>query len=84
MYGDGQRHIPDYDEEFPPFDGEEWDPPLDSDTEDARHEGNGTPCRFYNHDGCRKGTFCDYSHAPDDDSVRNELYVSFRLLISIS
>lgn len=76
-HGDGQRAEKTYDEEFPPFDAEEWDPPLDSDSEDVKHTGNGKPCRFYNHGGCGKGALCDYSHAPDDKSIRDDLYAPF-------
>ncbi|KAF5349593.1 hypothetical protein D9756_008926 [Leucocoprinus leucothites] len=71
--GDGQRAEPNYDEEFPPFGGEEWDPPLDSDSEDVRHVGNRKACRFHNRGGCGKGARCGYSHAPDDKSVRDEM-----------
>jgi hypothetical protein len=44
-----------------------------SDSSDYGHEGNGIPCRFYNHDGCKKGNNCPFSHAPDEKSVRDEL-----------
>ncbi|KAJ3561085.1 hypothetical protein NP233_g10412 [Leucocoprinus birnbaumii] len=71
--GDGQRAEPNYDEEFPPFDGEEWDPPIDSDSEEARHTTNGKACKFHNHGGCSKRARCGYSHAPDNKSVRDEL-----------
>lgn len=46
-----------------------------SDSSDWNHEGNGIPCRFYNHDGCMRGTDCRFSHAPDHKSVRDRLYV---------
>jgi hypothetical protein len=46
-----------------------------SDSSDWNHEGNGIPCRFYNHDGCLRGTVCRFSHAPDHKSVRDRLYV---------
>ncbi|KAI0367861.1 hypothetical protein BV20DRAFT_1023528 [Pilatotrama ljubarskyi] len=45
----------------------------ESDSEDFKHRGNGTPCRFYNHDGCKNGKRCRFRHAPDDKSVRDEL-----------
>jgi hypothetical protein len=79
--GDGKRAEPKYDEEFPLFDGEEWDPPLDSDSEDSRHVGNKRPCKFYNRGGCGKGLGCGFSHAPDDNSVRDDLCVSIALLV---
>ncbi|KAI0264883.1 hypothetical protein BC834DRAFT_237374 [Gloeopeniophorella convolvens] len=44
-----------------------------SDSSDCQHEGNGEPCRSYNHDGCSSGTQCVFSHAPDYNSVRDEL-----------
>ena len=47
-----------------------------SDSSDWNHGGNGIPCRFYNHDGCKRGNACRYSHAPDYKSVRDRLYVS--------
>ena len=47
----------------------------ESDSEDFAHAGNGTPCRFYNHDGCRHGARCRFKHAPDSKSVRDELCV---------
>lgn len=46
-----------------------------SDSSDWHHEGNGIPCRFYNRDGCLRGTDCRFSHAPDHKSVRDRLYV---------
>ncbi|KAJ7449559.1 hypothetical protein FB451DRAFT_748310 [Mycena latifolia] len=47
----------------------------DSDSSDLEHEGNGVPCRFYNHDGCAKGSKCRFKHAPDKDrkTTRDEL-----------
>ncbi|KAI8976349.1 hypothetical protein BD414DRAFT_496656 [Trametes punicea] len=45
----------------------------ESDSEDFNHIGNGRPCKFYNHDGCARGTQCRFSHAPDGKSVRDEL-----------
>jgi hypothetical protein len=48
-----------------------------SDSSDWNHEGNGIPCRLYNHDGCTRGNDCRFSHAPDLKSVRDQLYVSF-------
>ncbi|KAF5367186.1 hypothetical protein D9758_003892 [Tetrapyrgos nigripes] len=36
------------------------------------HLGNGTACRFYNHNGCNRGTTCTFAHAPDSKSVRDE------------
>ncbi|KAH8979479.1 hypothetical protein EDB92DRAFT_1955086 [Lactarius akahatsu] len=44
-----------------------------SDSSDWNHEGNGFPCRYYNHDGCTRGVECKFSHAPDHKSVRDRL-----------
>ncbi|TFY64725.1 hypothetical protein EVG20_g5852 [Dentipellis fragilis] len=51
-----------------------------SDSSGCRHEGNGTPCRSYNHAGCTKGRDCPYSHAVDHNSVRDDLCVYFSVL----
>ncbi|KAI0641698.1 hypothetical protein C8Q79DRAFT_1014122 [Trametes meyenii] len=45
----------------------------ESDSEDFKHKGNNTPCKYYNHDGCRHGARCHFRHAPDRKSVRDEL-----------
>lgn len=43
-----------------------------SESEDAKHEGNNIPCRYYNRQqGCKHGTACKFSHASDDMSVRD-------------
>lgn len=63
--------------DHPRFDAEPWETYMDSDTEDSQHFGNLTPCRFYNHAGCIRGSQCRFSHAPDNDSVRDELFVFF-------
>ena len=47
-----------------------------SDSSDWNHVGNGLPCLDYNHDGCKRGDECEFSHAPDYASVRDRLYVS--------
>ncbi|KAH9172552.1 hypothetical protein EDB89DRAFT_2166499, partial [Lactarius sanguifluus] len=44
-----------------------------SDSSNWNHEGNGFPCRYYNHDGCTRGVECEFSHAPDHKSVRDRL-----------
>lgn len=44
-----------------------------SDSSDAHHVGNGVQCRFYNHEGCARGSECAFSHAPDEKSVRDDL-----------
>ncbi|KAF9220691.1 TPR-like protein [Gyrodon lividus] len=44
-----------------------------SESSDCEHEGNGVPCKFYNHDGCAKGSACRFSHAPDSKSERDSL-----------
>ena len=46
-----------------------------SDSSDWNHEGNGIACKFYNRDGCLRGSDCRFSHAPDHKSVRDRLYV---------
>jgi hypothetical protein len=57
-----------------------WEKKLElesvSDSSDWNHGGNGIPCRFYNHDGCKHGNACNFSHALDHKSVRDRLYVS--------
>lgn len=60
---------------YPRVNDEPWEVYYDSDSEDCNHKRNKTPCRFYNHEGCRNGAQCSYSHAPDDKSVRDELSV---------
>lgn len=44
-----------------------------SDTSDYEHDGNGVPCRHYNHDGCQAGPDCKFTHAPDGCSLRDKL-----------
>jgi hypothetical protein len=72
------------DEDDEPYEVDPTFPSLDetkvelesvSDSSDWNHEGNGIPCRFYNHDGCMRGTECRFSHAPDHKSVRDRLCV---------
>ncbi|PPQ64038.1 hypothetical protein CVT24_008851 [Panaeolus cyanescens] len=58
---------------FPPLDYDPLEIASVSDSSDCNHVGNGVPCRFYNHDGCSRGTLCTFSHAPDEKSVRDEL-----------
>jgi hypothetical protein len=58
---------------FPNWDYEALEVASVSDSSDCQHVGNGVPCRFYNHDGCGKGSQCPYSHAPDEKSVRDDL-----------
>ncbi len=60
---------------FPHWDFEALEVASVSDSSDCQHVGNGVPCRFYNHNGCVLGTACAYSHAPDEKSVRDDLYV---------
>ncbi|KAJ8093472.1 hypothetical protein PM082_020329 [Marasmius tenuissimus] len=45
----------------------------DSGSSDCEHTGNGVACRFYNHGGCTRKGGCQFSHAPDDKSVRDKL-----------
>ena len=65
----------DSDDESPELDAIKIELESVSDSSDWSHEGNGIPCRFYNHDGCLRGTDCRFSHAPDHKSVRDRLYV---------
>lgn len=58
---------------FPHWDYEALEVASVSDSSDCQHVGNGVPCRFYNHEGCTRGTGCAYSHAPDEKSVRDDL-----------
>ncbi|KAF5378169.1 hypothetical protein D9615_007587 [Tricholomella constricta] len=58
---------------FPRYEDEKLQLAERSDSSDCNHVGNGVPCRFYNHDGCARGADCEYSHAPDEKSVRNDL-----------
>lgn len=53
--------------------GHKFDTEDYSGSSDCRHTGNGTPCRFYNHNGCKKGAKCPFSHAPDGMSVRDAM-----------
>lgn len=45
----------------------------ESDSSDYQHVGNGIPCRDHNHQGCRRGKTCSYSHAPDESAERDAL-----------
>lgn len=65
----------DSDDELPKLDGTKLELESASDSSDWKHDRNGIPCRFYNHDGCLRGTNCKFSHAPDHKSVRDRLYV---------
>ncbi|KAH9059441.1 hypothetical protein EDB83DRAFT_2552313 [Lactarius deliciosus] len=62
-----------FDQEFPSLSEKKVELESASDSSDWNHEGNGIPCRFYNHDGCMRGTGCRFSHAPDHKSVRDRL-----------
>lgn len=44
-----------------------------SHTSDYEHGGNGIPCHAYNHQGCEKRKGCEFSHAPDRQSLRDDL-----------
>ncbi|TFY60955.1 hypothetical protein EVJ58_g4815 [Rhodofomes roseus] len=50
-----------------------WEIMTESDSSEYEHDGNGTPCRYLNHDGCRHGSKCRWKHAPDTRSVRDEI-----------
>ncbi|KAG6841163.1 hypothetical protein C0991_001291 [Blastosporella zonata] len=58
---------------FPRYEDDRLELAEPSDSSDCNHVGNGVPCRFYNHDGCARGAECDFSHAPDEKSVRDDL-----------
>ena len=59
----------------PAVDDEPLEREDESDTEDFAHTGNGSPCKIYNGNGCTRGRRCQFRHAPDSSSVRDELYV---------
>ncbi|KAF8889422.1 hypothetical protein CPB84DRAFT_1785534 [Gymnopilus junonius] len=65
--------VKDIDFGFPPLDYDGMEVDELSDSSDCNHVGNGIQCRFYNHDGCARGSNCIFSHAPDEKSVRDEL-----------
>ncbi|KAJ2918077.1 hypothetical protein MD484_g2306, partial [Candolleomyces efflorescens] len=65
--------IPELDFSYPQYDDEALEVDSLSNTSDCNHRGNGVPCRFYNREGCAKGTLCPFSHAPDEKSVRDDL-----------
>ena len=50
-----------------------WETETVSDSSEYHHEGNGSSCRYLNHDGCRHGSHCRWKHAPDEKSVRDRL-----------
>ncbi|KAL0575379.1 hypothetical protein V5O48_006592 [Marasmius crinis-equi] len=56
-----------------PYEANEDGADSDSGSSDCEHVGNGVGCRFYNHGGCTRGSRCQFSHAPDDKSVRDKL-----------
>ncbi|KAK0491998.1 hypothetical protein EDD18DRAFT_1358419 [Armillaria luteobubalina] len=67
---DDDYDFDDDDESFdPPLNFPAKPLPLDSD----KHEGNGQPCRAYNHDGCSQGRKCKFRHSPEDHTTRDEL-----------
>ena len=70
---DDEYDVADTDDEAPLLDDEKFELESVSDSSDWHHEGNDIPCRFYNHDGCIRGTDCRFSHAPDEKSVRDRL-----------
>lgn len=60
-------------DEFPHPDEDKLELCSHSDSSDYGHKGNNKPCRFYNHDGCKRGKACAFSHAPDNKSIRDAL-----------
>ncbi|KAH9474981.1 hypothetical protein JR316_0012080 [Psilocybe cubensis] len=65
--------VKDVDFSFPHYDQDALEIAELSDSSDCHHVGNGVQCRFYNHDGCSRGSACTFSHAPDEKSVRDDL-----------
>ncbi|KAF8968516.1 hypothetical protein BDZ97DRAFT_1798841 [Flammula alnicola] len=65
--------VKDVDFGFPHYEQDALEIASVSDSSDCNHVGNGVQCRFYNHEGCARGTACLFSHAPDEKSVRDEL-----------
>jgi hypothetical protein len=76
--------IADSDDEVPLLGDTKAELETVSDSSDWNHGGNGIPCRFYNHDGCKHGNTCRFSHAPDYKSVRDRLYVSRATILVLS
>jgi hypothetical protein len=72
---DDDDDVADADDETPLLSDNKVELESVSDSSDWNHEGNGIPCRFYNHDGCTRGNDCRFLHAPDLKSVRDQLYV---------
>ncbi|KAK0477469.1 hypothetical protein IW261DRAFT_1487745 [Armillaria novae-zelandiae] len=79
LYGeDDPQYLSDDDSD----DCSDFDPPLDdpsryiqtdSDSSDFEHDGNGKPCRAYNHEGCSQGSKCSLRHSPEEDTTRDQL-----------
>ncbi|KAF9457703.1 hypothetical protein BDZ94DRAFT_1326058 [Collybia nuda] len=63
----------DVDFDFPHYNDESLELASMSDSSDCNHVGNGIACRFYNHQGCARGSECTFSHAPDEKSVRDDM-----------
>lgn len=63
----------DIDIDFPRYDDERLELASLSDSSDCNRVGNGIACRFYNHQGCARGSQSTFSHAPDEKSVRDDL-----------
>ncbi|KAJ7695166.1 hypothetical protein B0H17DRAFT_1131647 [Mycena rosella] len=70
---DGEADDFDFDFFEPRLDDKPVDILSESDSSDFEHQGNGVPCRLYNHDGCQKGAQCKFKHAPGKDTTRDEL-----------
>jgi len=69
---------------FPQWDYEALEVASVSDSSDCYQVGNGVPCWFYNRTGCTRGTDCTYSHAPDEKSVRDDLYVILFIYLNLT
>ncbi|KAI0311175.1 hypothetical protein OF83DRAFT_1177837 [Amylostereum chailletii] len=61
------------DDAYPHLDHPQMEIASASDSSDFEHEGDGEPCRAYNHEGCEEGRDCPRSHAPDIESIRDKL-----------
>ncbi|CCM00578.1 uncharacterized protein FIBRA_02613 [Fibroporia radiculosa] len=46
---------------------------TESGSSEFLHGGNGIPCRYLNHEGCRRGSHCRFKHAPDAKNIRDKL-----------
>ncbi len=69
-------------------DDDSFDPPLNFpgkplQSGSDKHEGNGQPCRAYNHNRCSQGSKCRFRHSPEDHTMRDELYVTLLYTLGV-